>query len=89
MNIGIVRHKVADYGKWRPVFDADEGNRRAAGLTNPRVFRSADDKNEIVTIFDVADIKKAKEFATSPNLKDAMMKAGVVDQPSIFFLVSA
>ena len=29
--------KVADYAKWRPIFDADDANRQAAGLTNPRV----------------------------------------------------
>ena len=89
MKIGIVRHKIADYGKWRAVFDADEGRRKSAGLTNPRVYRSADDKNEVVMIFDIADMKKAKEFTAAPELKDAMMKAGVVDMPTMFFLESA
>jgi hypothetical protein len=89
MAIAIIRHKVADYGKWRPGFDADEPRREASGMTNPRVFRSADDKNEIVAIFDVADIAKVKEFATSPGLRDAMMEAGVVDQPTIYLLESA
>ena len=28
-----VRHTVADYAKWRPVFDSDESNRRAGGAT--------------------------------------------------------
>ena len=84
----IVRHKVKDYAKWRPVFDADAANQKAAGLSNPRVMRSADDKNEIVLLFDCKDTKKAKEFAASPDLKAAMMKAGVVDQPTIYFLES-
>jgi hypothetical protein len=34
------------------------------------------------------DTKKAKEFAASPDLKEAMIKAGVVDQPTIYFLES-
>lgn len=89
MNIAIIRHKVADYAKWRPAFDADEERRKAAGLSNPRIYRSADDKNEIVAIFDIADIKKAKEFAAEPGLKDAMMKAGVVDMPTMYYLESA
>ncbi len=89
MSIAIIRHKVADYAKWRPAFDADEERRKAAGLTNPRIYRSADDKNEIVAIFDIADIKKAKEFAAAPGLKDAMMKAGVVDMPTMYYLESA
>ena len=85
----IVRHKVRDYGEWRPIFDQDAEMQRAAGLVNPRVYHSADsNKSEIVIVFDTEDTKKAKEFAASPNLKDAMMKAGVVDTPTIYFLKS-
>jgi hypothetical protein len=43
---------------------------------------------EIVVVFDTEDTKKAKEFAASPYLKAAMMKAGVVDTPTIYFLES-
>ena len=89
MALAIMRHKVADYGKWRAVFDADEPRRQAAGMTNPRVYRSADDKNEIVAIFDVADIAKAKALAASPDLQKAMMEAGVVDQPTIYLVEPA
>jgi hypothetical protein len=80
MGMMIVRHKVRDYGEWRPIFDQDAEMQRAAGLVNPRVYHSADsNKSEIVIVFDTEDTKKAKEFAASPNLKNAMMKAGVVD----------
>jgi len=89
MNVAIIRHKVSDYGKWRPAFDADEEHRLAAGMTNPRVFRSADDKNEIVVIFDIADVEKVRAFAAAPRLKDAMIEAGVVDQPTMSVLESA
>jgi hypothetical protein len=82
----IVRHKVKDYAKWRPLFDGHVAAQKAAGLSHPRVMRSADDKNEIVVILDDMDTKKAKEFATPPDLKATMMKAGVADQPTIYFL---
>jgi len=84
----IVHHKVQDYGKWRPVFDGHVAKQKAAGITHPRVLRSADDKNEITIIFDDMDTKKAKEFASSQDLKDTMMKAGVVGKPIIYFLES-
>jgi hypothetical protein len=77
-----------DYGKWRPAFDSHSAMQKAAGLSNPRVLRSADDKNEIVIIFDTTDTKKAKEFATSSDLKDVMTKAGVIDVPTMYFLES-
>jgi hypothetical protein len=89
MGMMIIRHKVRDYGQWRPMFDAHVGEQKAAGLTNPRVYHSADsNKSEIVVVFDTEDTKKAKEFAASADLKEAMIKAGVVDQPTIYFLES-
>jgi hypothetical protein len=88
MGMMIIRHKVSDYDKWRPEFDSHSAMQKGAGLSNPRVLRSADDKNEIVIIFDAADTKKAKDFATSSNLKDVMTKAGVIDVPTMYFLES-
>jgi hypothetical protein len=41
-----------------------------------------------VIIFDTTDTKKAKEFATSSDLKDVMTKAGVIDVPTMYFLES-
>ena len=86
MSMLIIRHKVSDYGKWRPAFDSHTSMQKAAGLSNSRVLRSADDKNEIVIVFDTTDTKKAKEFATSSDLKDVMTKAGVIDVPTMYFL---
>src|SRR6187551_2284816 len=64
MGMMIVRHKVRDYGQWRPVFDRHAEMQRAAGLSNPRVYHSADsNKSEIVVVFDTEDTKKAKDFA--------------------------
>ena len=79
---------MKDYAKWRPLFDGHVAKQKAAGLSHPRVMRSADDKSEIVIIFDDMDTKKAKEFANSADLKETMMKAGVVDKPTIYFLES-
>jgi hypothetical protein len=48
MGMMIVRHKVRDYGQWRPVFDQHAEMQREAGLINPRVYHSADsNKSEI------------------------------------------
>jgi hypothetical protein len=89
MGMMIVRHKVRDYGQWRPIFDQHAEMQRRAGLINPRVYHSADsNKSEIVVVFDTEDTKKAKEFAASADLKEAMMAAGVIDTPTIYFLES-
>ena len=89
MGMMIIRHKVRDYGQWRPIFDEHAEMQKAAGLTNPRVYHSADsNKTEIVVVFDTKDTKMAKDFAASADLQKAMSKAGVADTPTIYFLES-
>jgi hypothetical protein len=89
MGMMIIRHKVRDYGQWRPIFDGHAERQKAAGLSNPRVYHSADsNKSEIVIVFDTEDTKKAKDFAASADLSEVMAKAGVVDAPTIYFLES-
>ena len=67
--------KAKDYAAWRPYFDAFEKNRVSAGVTNARVFRKAEDANDITSslrcgvLCDVADISKARSFLTSDELK--------------------
>jgi len=39
-----------------------------------------------VVVFDTEDTKRAKDFAASTDLKEAMMKVGVLDTPTIYFL---
>ena len=53
MAVLIIRHPVRDYVAWRPVYDAYEAARTAAGLTNGRVYRSAEDPNDILILFDI------------------------------------
>ena len=89
MGMMIIRHKVRDYGQWRPIFDGHVEMQRSAGLINRRVYHSADsNKSEIVVVFDTEHTNKAKDFAASVDLKEAMIKAGVLDTPTIYFLES-
>jgi hypothetical protein len=70
MGMMIIRHKVRDYGLWRPIFDGHATAQEAAGLSNPRVYHSADsNKSEIVVVFDTEDTKRAKAFAASTDLE--------------------
>lgn len=85
----IIQHQVANYAKWKPAFNADKPNQEAAGLTNPHVYRAVGNANEITVTFDMADPAEAKAFATSPKLKSAMTKAGVIGKPEISYLQPA
>jgi hypothetical protein len=80
-----ILHKVTDYTAWRKGYDAHEQDRRSAGITNGRVFRRAEDPNDVVVLQDVADVAKARTFVASEDLKSAMQKSGVIGSPSIRF----
>jgi hypothetical protein len=80
-----IHHKVEDYAKWRVGYDAHETSRRSAGITNGRVFRRAEDPNDVVVVQDVADVAKARTWVASEDLKTAMQKSGVIGSPSIRF----
>jgi hypothetical protein len=80
-----IHHKVTDYTAWRKGYDAQEQSRRSAGLTNGRVFRSAEDPNDVVVLQDVADVAKARTWVGSEDLKAVMQKSGVIGSPSIRF----
>ena len=83
MGVMIVHHSVRDYAAWKPAYDAHEAARRAAGLTNGRVFRSTEDPNDILILFDTSDRRRAEEFGGSEDLKLAMQNSGVIGQPKI------
>ena len=51
--------KVKDYSAWRQVYDGREKSRLAA-VFRWRVFRNAQDQNDIVVLQDVADVAKAR-----------------------------
>ena len=77
--------KVKDFNAWRTSYNGNEKSRASAGITNGRVFRSADDPNEVVILQDVADVAKARTWFGSDDLKAAMQKSGVIGSPSVQF----
>ena len=82
----LVRHKVEDYATWKPIFDEHGATRKAGGSKGGHLFRSADDPNELVILFEWDDLEKARQFVQSEDLREAMQRAGVADQPDIYFL---
>jgi hypothetical protein len=82
----LVRHKVADLSSWKRVFDSHAAAQQAAGLRVEKVLRSLDDPNEVVLLFEVTDLEKARGFVSSPEVPQAQQESGVVDKPNIYFL---
>ncbi len=86
MALMVIHHEVRDYAEWRPAYDAHEWNRVGAGITNGRVYRKAEDPNDLVILLDVADVAKARAWASGEDLKTVMQKAGVLGAPTIHFI---
>ncbi|MFQ6031095.1 MAG: antibiotic biosynthesis monooxygenase family protein [Dehalococcoidia bacterium] len=85
----VVRHKVSDYSQWRPIYDQHGVARKAAGCQGTQVFRSSSDPNEVIALLDWDSHENARKFAESADLRETMQKAGVIDQPDIYFLDDA
>ncbi len=77
--------KVKDFNTWRTSYNGNEKNRTSAGITNGKVFRSADNPNEVVILQDVADVAKARTWFGSNEMKTTMENSGVLGSPSIRF----
>jgi hypothetical protein len=75
--------KVKDYSSWRKSYDEHEKSRLSAGITNGRVFRRAEDPNDVVILQDVADVSKARSWFGSDDMMAVMQKSGVIGSPSI------
>ncbi len=82
----MVRHQVADFGEWKPVYDGHASARAKAGLKQEHLLRSIDNPDEIVILFSANDLCKAKMFAASAELREVMRKAGVKGKPDVYFL---
>lgn len=57
-----------------------------AGLTEKHLLRGAQDPNEVVLLFEVQDLSRAKAYSESADLRETMQKIGVVDKPDIYLL---
>lgn len=86
MSYLFVRHKVADYSKWKKVFDEHAEMRKVGGSEGGKLFRSSTNPNELMMLFQWKDSDSAKRFVESASLKEAMEKAGVTDLPDVYFM---
>ena len=80
-----VSHHVKDFPKWTAAFFEHETGRKAAGLNVIGVFQDFEDPGFVSVTSTVSDLDAAKDFFASEDLKEAMKKAGAIDEPEIKF----
>lgn len=79
----IVSHQVQDFDAWLPGFEAHESMMREYGFTDFKVLRSTEDANMVTVVGSNSNPELMKKFFESDELKNAMMKSGVIGMPTI------
>ena len=82
----LIHHKIEDYSKWKPAFDDHASYRAENGSMGGKVFRNADNPNDIFVLLEINSIENAKKFVSSVDTQEAMKNAGVVGMPEIYFV---
>ena len=85
----MVRHKVADYARWKEAFDSHLSVRKHAGETGSHVYHSVDDPRDLVVELHFQTIEEARKFMNSDALRQRMKDAGVQGTPEVQYLEDA
>ena len=80
----FVRHRVADYGKWRKAYDDFDTERRGMGVTSHGVYKLDGDAEDVTVYHEFKSVDAAKAFVASPRLREVMRSAGVQGTPEIW-----
>jgi hypothetical protein len=81
----FVRHQVSDYANWREVYNEVAPLQKHAGVLSEDVYRNEEEPNDITVTHDFATLADAKAFVQSPELHEAMGRAGVLGAPTVWF----
>ena len=81
----MIRHKVANYAKWKGGVKAFADFRKASGEKCFYACRSSKQPNEVMVWCEWDTGARMKKFMESAELRQAMEKAGVVGKPKVSF----
>jgi heme-degrading monooxygenase HmoA len=68
----LIQHQVKDYSTLEAVFLEDGERRRRSGSKGGRLFRNTDDPGNLVALFEWDDVERARAFANSYELREAV-----------------
>jgi hypothetical protein len=86
MAVLVIRYQVESFDTWKAVFDEQTAIRRAHGSRQERVFRHVVNTNEVLIYLEWDDGERAWLFARSDDLRESMVRAGVIDHPDVWIL---
>ena len=82
----LVHHEVENYNNWKAVFDEHTDIRAQNGSKGGKVFRNANNPDDLFILLEWDNLENAKKFTQSENLGETMQRAGVVGVPEVYYL---
>ena len=79
MVVMLCRNRVADFKKWKSVFDSNTPATHDSGLRLMNLWRDVAEPNNVFFLFEVMDTGKAQAFITAPEAAETGKKSGVLD----------
>jgi heme-degrading monooxygenase HmoA len=73
----VVRHRVDDFDGWKKVYEGFAPIQAEHGVRAHQVLRSIENPNEVIVTHAFDSPEAARAFFATPELKEAMSKAGV------------
>ena len=83
MSYVVIRHKVANYAKWKRVVKTHAKWRKASGEKSFYVCRSSKNPNDLLVWCEWDTAARMQKFVKSAELRKAMKGAGVVSKPEV------
>jgi hypothetical protein len=72
----LAKLKVESYAKWKTFFDKRSTTRKESGSKEAHLFRNSEDQNEVLILFDRDNMKNARKYMESDNLRKYLRNAG-------------
>ena len=80
-----VMHKVADWDKWKQVFDSNQEWLKEKGHQGGTLFQGAEDPNMVTVMLKWESLEQAKAFMADPELKEKMRESGA-EAPEVHYM---
>lgn len=85
----LVRLQVREIDTWRQVFREEAETRRSNGALHERHFLTATTPGDVWLLIEWDDLFRAELFVQSDDLRAALIRGGVIGQPSYWYLEDA
>jgi uncharacterized protein (DUF1330 family) len=76
----LIRYRIDEFDRYKPVFDDFGASRRAHGASGHRLLQLVNDPHEIVVMVDFPSPEAAQGFLNDPERSDALVRAGIASE---------